>query len=93
MKSSKPRRGWGLIVLGVLFLGFALMANAARNPNGALGKTGFGEWAQRKGPVPTKPTRSTDNGSQVFLYSIIAGGLSIAGGIGLMLKGNNSGWD
>lgn len=80
-------------MVGILLLGFALVSNAARNPNEALGKSGFGEWAQRKGPVPTKPTRPTDNGSQLFWYSIIAGGLSIAGGIGLMIKGNNGGWD
>lgn len=87
------RPGWGLIGLGALLLGFAFIANAARNPNGALGKTGFGEWAQRRGPVPTKPTRQTDNGSQVFLFSLIGAGLSFAGGIAMMRKGNNGGWD
>jgi hypothetical protein len=93
MKSRGPRPGLGWIVSGVLLICFAGVANAARNPEGTLGKTGLGEWAQRKGPVPTKPTRTTDNGTQLFLYSIIAGTLCIAGGVALLVKGNKGGWD
>ncbi len=93
MRTRSVPRGLGLIVLGLILLGFALFTQLARNPKSALGRSRFGTWAQVKCPVPTRPTRITDNGAQLIVYTFIAVCFSIGGGITAMIRGNNGGWD